>query len=390
MDAVLLEQFARSSPVPPDTPSGPGRTPIVTHFVTGYPGFLGSQLLTRILTGDPASRAVCLVQSKFLAVARARIEQMRLGFPELARRVRLVEGDITEPDLGLGSDLPSLAGDISAIWHLAAIYDLSVPLAPALRVNLDGTRHVLSMAGRCSGLERFHYVSTCYVSGRHTGIFSEEDLEVGQAFNNHYERTKFYAEVAVRDAMALGLPATIYRPSIVVGDSRTGETAKYDGPYVVIRWILRQPGAAVVPVVGDPDRTRVNLVPSDFVTDAIAHLASLPHAVGRTYQLADPAPLTVTELLEVLGQATGKRIRRVHVPGKATKWAIDRVPGVHRLTKIPSASVDYFVHPTHYTVFQARADLGGAGIEVPPFVSYAGRLVDYMRQHPEVRSKPMA
>jgi thioester reductase-like protein len=324
------------------------------------------------------------VQPKFLAEARARVEQMRLGFPGLARRVRLVQGDITEPDLGLGLELESLAADVSAIWHLAAVYDLSVPRDVGLQVNVEGTRNVLGLAARCADLGRLHYVSTCYVSGRHAGIFSEDDLEAGQEFNNFYEETKFLAEVEVRSAMREGLPATIYRPSIVVGDSRTGATGKYDGPYFILRWMLRQRGTAVVPVVGDPDATRVNLVPLDFVIDALLHLSALPHAVGRTYQLADPSPLTVTQLLEVFGQATGKRVRRLPLPRRTAKWALDRVPGVYRLLKIPSAAVDYFAHPTHYTVFQTRADLEGSGIEVPPLPSYAGRLVSFMRSHPEV------
>jgi nucleoside-diphosphate-sugar epimerase len=283
-----------------------------------------------------------------------------------------------------------VAGETSAIWHLAAIYDLSVSRDLAMRVNVEGTRNVLDLAARCPDLSRLHYVSTCYVSGRYAGIFSEEDLEKGQEFNNFYEESKYLAEVDVRSAMREGLPATVYRPSIVVGDSRTGVTEKYDGPYFIIRWILRQPGTAVVPVVGDPSTTRVNLVPSDFVIDAIAHLSALSHSIGRTYQLADPDPLTVTELLDVLEQATGKRLRRLPLPRRTAKWAIDRVPGVYRLTKIPSAAVDYFAHPTHYTVFQARTDLEGSGIDVPPFASYADRLVRFVREHPRVGSAAMA
>jgi len=95
-------------------------------------------------------------------------------------------------------------------------------------------------------------------------------------------------------------------------------------------------------------------------------------------------------LYEVLAQATGKRLRRLPLPGRAAKWAIDRVPGVHRLVQMPSAAVDYFSHPTHYTVFQARTDLEGSGIEVPPFASYAERLVQFVREHPRVGSAPMA
>ena len=360
------------------------RPAIATHFFTGYPGFLGSQLLPRVLERDPEARATCLVEKRFMKLAGERVAQLRLADPDMARRVELIAGDISIPSLDLDERTWAKAQESTEIWHLAAVYDLSVPRDLGLLVNSEGTHRILELAKRCDALDRLHYVSTCYVSGRYVGIFSEEDLEKGQSFNNYYEETKFLAEIAVREAMREGLPATVYRPSIVVGDSRSGETQKYDGPYYVIRWILRQPDAAVVPVVGDPLATRVNLVPRDFVIDAISHLSALPHSVGRTYQLADPEPLTVSDLLDVLGEATGKRLLRVRVPRKAARWAIDRVPGVERLTGIPSAAIDYFAHPTHYTVSHARADLAGSGIEVPAFSSYAPRLVQFMRKNPKV------
>lgn len=325
-----------------------------------------------------------------MSLAEARLAELALAVPGLASRVELVEGDITRPRLGLSGESLARAVEATAIWHLAAVYDLSVPREMGLAVNLEGTRNVLEFAANCAGLQRVHYVSTCYVSGRYAGIFGEEDLEKGQTFNNHYEETKYLAEVEVRNAMREGLPATVYRPSIVVGDSRTGETQKYDGPYYIIRWILKQPGTALVPSMGDPSATRVNLVPRDFVIDAITHLSALPHAVGRTYQLADPDPLTVSDLMDVLAHATGKRLRTVRVPAGAARWAIDRVPGVGRLLGIPSAAIDYFVHPTHYTVFQARADLAGGDVIVPPFPTYAIRLVDYVKKHPEIGSRAMA
>ena len=110
-----------------------------------------------------------------------------------------------------------------------------------MRINVDGTRNVLDFAQEARNLRRLHYVSTCYVSGRTAGVFTEHDLEKGQSFNNYYEETKYLAEVEVQQRMRAGLPTTIYRPAIVVGDSRTGATQKYDGPYFVIRWLLRQP-----------------------------------------------------------------------------------------------------------------------------------------------------
>lgn len=325
-----------------------------------------------------------------MELATARREQIALADPRLASRVDLVEGDIRAPDLGLSSSDRRRAAAATSIWHLAAVYDLSVGRDVAQTVNVDGTRNLLDLARECEALERFHYVSTCYVSGRYPGVFGEEDLEKGQSFNNHYEETKYLAEIEVRRAIEEGLPATIYRPAIVVGDSRTGETQKLDGPYYIIRWMIRQPWPALVPVFGDPTETRVNLVPRDFVTSAILHLSSLPHSRAKTYHLADPEPLSVAELLAVLARATGKRVRTFRAPLGPVRWMLRQVPGARRLTGIPPEALDYFVHPTHYTAFQTRADLQGSGLAVPPFRDYAAQLVEYMRAHPSVGSGAMS
>ena len=362
---------------------------MATVFFTGFPGFLGSELLPRVLARSAERRAVCIVQEKFADLARKRVEELTERQCQLRDRIQLVTGDITEPDLGLGGERQRLAGETTEIFHLAAVYDLSVRRPVGMKVNVDGTRHVLDFAGQCPRLGRFQYVSTCFVSGRWAGIFGEDDLERGQSFNNCYEETKYLAEVEVQERMRRGLPTTIYRPAIVVGDSCTGATQKYDGPYFVIRWMLRQLWIAVVPVVGDPRAVRVNLVPRDFVVDAIAYLSGREESLGKVYQLADPEPLTVDELLEVVGRATERRLWRLPLPLAAARAAIDWVPGVYRLMKIPSSSVDYFAHPTHYTCRNTLRDLEGSGIAVPPFPSYVGRLVEFVRAHPEIGSAAM-
>ncbi|BDG06091.1 SDR family oxidoreductase [Anaeromyxobacter oryzae] len=362
---------------------------MATVFFTGFPGFLGMELLPRVLERRPADTAVCLVQPKFADLARRRVESLAAARPLTAGRIRLVEGDIARS--GLGLDGAALApGDVVEIHHLAAIYDLSVPRAPAMKVNVEGTRNVLDLAERCDRLERLHYVSTCYVAGRHPGVFLEEDLEKGQAFNNYYEETKYLAEVEVRARMRAGLPATIYRPAIVVGDSRTGETQKYDGPYYVIQWLLRQPGpVAVMPTIGDLT-AELNVVPRDFVIAAVAHLSGLAASKGKTYQLADPAPMQVRPMLHVLGRAAHKRLVHVPLPLGLAKWAVDRVPGVYPLLRIPSAALDYFVLPTRWDTRNVAADLAGSGIICPPFASYVDRLVAFARAHPEVGAAAMA
>jgi thioester reductase-like protein len=362
---------------------------LATLFFTGFPGFLGSELVARVLA-RPAedSEVVCLVQPKFADLARRRAAEIAAREPRAAGRIRLVEGDITRPGLGLVDG--ALARDVAEVFHLAAVYDLSVPRPVGMKVNVEGTRNVLDFAGGCPGLRRFQYVSTCYVSGRYAGIFRETDLAKGQVFNNFYEETKFLAEVEVQERMRAGLPATVYRPAIVVGDSATGATQKYDGPYFAIRWLLRQPGVAILPVVGDTTRTRLNLVPRDFVIGAIAHLSALPRAAGKVYQLADPDPLTIDEVLSAVAKATGRMVVRVPLPVKVAKAAIDWVPGVYRLMQIPSASIDYFVHPTFYDTANTQADLAGSGLAVPPLRSYLPTLVSFMKGHPELGSEAMA
>jgi len=360
-----------------------------TIVFTGFPGFLGSALLPRVLEREPASDALCIVQPRYVGLAYRRLEQICLGAPFLEGRVRIAEGDITEPDLGLGPSA-DLQRRVQEIYHLAAIYDLAVPHDLATRVNVEGTRHVLELASNCPELERLQYVSTCYVSGRYPGIFSETDLDRGQSFNNHYEETKYLAEVAVRDAMSGGLPATIYRPSIVVGDSETGETQKYDGPYYVIRLLLKQRGVAVMPVVGDPSRSRLNLVPRDYVIDAMTVLSGLPHTVGRTYHLADPNPLTVGEVLEVIESAVGTPVRHIRLPLGLARAALVRLPAARSLLGMPAEALDYFVHPTFYATAQATTDLDGSGVTVPAFSSYADRLVRFVRGHPDLEARAMA
>ncbi|MFQ5889284.1 MAG: SDR family oxidoreductase [Gemmatimonadota bacterium] len=359
-----------------------------TLFFTGFPGLLGSELLPRILARARDATAVCLVQSQYVGVARRRAEELALAERSLRGRIRLIEGDIARPDLGLG-DAGDIGSEMDEIYHLAAAYDLSLSLELGQRVNVEGTRNVLDFAARCGALERFHHMSTCYVSGRYAGIFTEEDLDKGQSFNNFYEQTKFLAEVEVRERMEQGLPATIYRPAIVVGDSRTGETQRYNGPYFVMRWLLRQPRIAVMPVVGDATRTRLNVVPRDFVVEALAHLSRIPQSRGKVYHLADPEPLTVDETLKELARATGRRLVRLPLPLRLAKGAIDHVPGVYRLMGIPSAALDYGVHPTYYATTNAQADLEASGIRVPPLPSYVDRLVDFVRRHPEIGSQPM-
>jgi len=361
---------------------------MATILLTGFPGFLGSELVRRLLARDTSSRVLCLVQAKFAALATERASEIEGETKKNAGRIELVEGDITAPGLGLESAMRRRR--IDEIYHLAAVYDLRVKRELAMRVNVDGTRHVLDFAASARQLERLHYVSTCYVSGRHAGIFREDDLEKGQKFNNFYEETKYLAEIEVRRRQADGLPVTTYRPGIVVGDSRSGETQKYDGPYFILRWLLKQPGVALLPVPLGIDRLRVNLVPRDFVVGAIDALSAWKGSLGVTYQLADPDPPTIDETIRLMSEATGRAIVRAPVPLGLAKAATDWVPGVERLTGIPSNALDYFAHPTFYDTAHATRDLGQLGLRCPKLADYLHILVDFLKRHPEIGSSAMA
>jgi thioester reductase-like protein len=361
---------------------------MTTIFFTGFPGFLGSSLLPHILARNDESVALCLVQPKFARLARERVATLERTRPALRGRIRLVQGDISAPGLVVdGQALPR--GDISEIYHLAAVYDLSVRRELAHSVNVAGTRHVLELAAGCSGLERLHYVSTCYVSGRHPGTFTEHDLDAGQRFNNYYEESKYLAEVAVQERMRDGLPGTIYRPSIIVGDSRSGMTQKYDGPYAALRLLLRQPRVAVMPVIGDTTRHRMNIVSCDFVVDAIAYLSSLARSAGVVYQLADPSPPTIDAILRSMGRATGRSVLRVRLPLAPAQATLRYIPGVYELFQISPEGLSYYTHPTSYTTARADADLAGTGIRVRPFVDYLDTLTEFLRRNPTIGAHPM-
>jgi nucleoside-diphosphate-sugar epimerase len=355
---------------------------------TGFPGFLGSELLPRILARDPEAQAACLVQPKFASLALERAQSITAAHPHLDGRIHMVEGDITLPGLGIAAPGKWKESTV-AIYHLAAVYDLSVGRELAMRVNVDGTKRMLDFAAECPSLNRFHYVSTCYVSGKHAGVFSEDDLDCGQSFHNFYEETKFLAEVDVQRRMRDAFPATIYRPAVVVGDSATGMTQKYDGPYSVIRLLLRQPGLAVMPVIGD-GKSEVNVVPRDFVLDALTYLSGLAESLGRVYHLADPHPLTVRAMLNELARATQRSVLRIRLPLSLAKASLDHLALARKLIGIPASALDYYVYPGRFATTKTQEILRAAEIRCPRFPEYVHNLVGFVRAHPDISSAAMA
>lgn len=360
-------------------------------FLTGFPGFLGSQLVERLLARTPSDTVInCLVQRAYFPQAEAKKRAIEAKRPGWQGRVCLVEGDITRPDLGLGESYAALARDAAEMYHLAAVYDLGVKRELAMRVNVEGTRNVLAFAAAAGeGLRRFQYVSTCYVSGSHRGEFTERDLIKGQRFNNYYEETKYLAEVDVQRRMLDGLPTTIYRPAVVVGDSNTGETQKFDGPYYLIGLMRLLPRVAFVPVLVDAKKVEFNIVPRNYVVDALAHLSGEEKSLGKVYQLCDPHPPTVDELIDIVGHAVGRRVIRFPAAEPLARVALEKVTPLRKWTGIEPRAVRYFEHPTRYRCEQTLDDLDGSGVWCPPFASYVDRLVAFMAAHPEITAAAM-
>ena len=343
-----------------------------TILVTGFPGFIAAQLLPKLLADDGEAEVVALVEPRMLDRARELAGQIDSG------RVRVVAGDITQPRLGLDAAVhDQLAAEAVAVHHLAAIYDLAVGAALAERVNVLGTEHVVAFCRACERLERHNYVSTAYTAGMRSGLVREAELACGQSFKNHYESTKFAAEVLVRASMD-EIPTTIYRPAIVVGDSRTGKTQKFDGPYYMLRTISASKG--VLPQVGNPEAL-FNTVPVDFVVDAIAAGARDDDASGLTLHLTDPDPLPSSEVFRLLAAEYDGRTPGIHVPPGLLDRLLRYAPVRRMYGGTPRESLAYLNHPVRFDTTNAEAVLGRQGLRVPRFPEYVGPVVRFFREH---------
>ncbi len=352
-----------------------------TVFLTGFPGFLSRHLVARLASQHPEDRFVFLVQEHLRGRAEGAVREQEERTPGFAERVQLVSGDITVgKDLGMSGQALEAAREAEVVWHLAAVYNLAIDLPTAYTVNVLGTANVLDFCSGCANLKRFNYVSTCYVAGDRTGRVYENELDVGQGFKNHYESTKCWAELDVRRRME-DLPTSIYRPSIVVGDSRTGETDKYDGPYYMIRALLRVPRWVPVPYIG-PGRAAVNVVPVDFVADAMAALSEDERAVGLTFHLADPSPHPARETLAEMARLTGHRMLPVELPARPVEWFARR-GFVEELLQMPAETVAYMNHEVIFDTENTDRLLAGTGIACPDLFTYLPVLVDYVRRYPE-------
>ena len=348
--------------------------------MTGFPGFIAERLVERLANAD--TQFFLLVQSQFVEKAVAAIERISEAANTPLENFALIEGDITRENLGIGiDDLATVRVETTDVFHLAAIYDLDVKKDLAFSVNVEGTKNVNDFVKSLWNLRRYNYISTCYVAGKRTGKIFETELVHDAGFRNYYEETKYLAEVSVEE-MKGEFPVTIFRPSVVVGDSRTGETAKYDGIYYLMKYLQKSPNILRILNVGNKN-VRLNLVPVDFVVEGIAALSKDDATIGQTIALADPNPLTTSELFDAIAEVlTGKK-SIIKPPTVITEKSL-YLPFSPPLTGLPHSGVPYFFLAQTYDTSISEKFLGEHGIACPNFKTYVANLIKFLEKHPEI------
>jgi len=378
--ALVSDRRARRG-LPP-TPSGGSEEGIL---LTGATGFLGMELLGRLL--ERTHRQVyALVRATSEQQASARVERaLQLLFGErhqYARRVVAVRGDLARPHLGISASRSDwLAERVSEIVHGAANVSFADGPEHTRPVNVHGTRRMLELAERCQahgGLRRFTYVSTAYVAGDHAGCFSEDELDVGQSFHNAYESSKFEGEQLIAGWRTC-MPVTVVRPSIIVGERSGGWTCSFNVLYWPLRAFSRGAYAALPARASAP----VDVVPVDYVADAIVALSQAVEAEGATFHLtAGRHASSVGELVELASGFFRRPAPRLVAPTVYRRLVhpllLRAADERHRRALQRSELFfPYFAADVHYDERRTRALLHGSGIEPSPLREYFDRLVEF-------------
>ncbi|GAK06192.1 oxidoreductase [Geomicrobium sp. JCM 19037] len=353
-----------------------------TYLITGYPGFIASRIVKEIIQTEHVDHLYLLVLPDMKERAKAAAESLLL----FENQVTIVEGDITKRDFGWTRELShNLKRSVTHVFHLAAIYDLAVKKKQAEAVNVDGTRNVNRWTEGVKQLKRYVYFSTAYVSGDRRGTILERELVRGQSFKNHYEKTKYDAEVLVEE-VSKTTPTTIIRPGIVRGDSVTGETAKFDGVYFYLNILerFRQLRLPRVPLVASSE-AKGNFVPVDYVVSAAVYLGHKDVGAGKTYHLTDPNPFSMREVFHMLSEAY---LGKTPKAGIASKLAGNRLSKpLEKYFRVEKEALAYAAVDADYDTEQAERDLQGSGIVCTPFDETVGALVHYYYEHKNDKDK---
>ena len=351
---------------------------MTTYLVTGGTGFLGRHLVG-LLLDRPDAEVLLLVRRTSLA----KLDALTSGWP--AGRVTPLVGDLTDPLLGVEpAERDRLRGTVDHVVHLAAVYDMTASEQANRQANVGGTQEALALATDLRA-GTFHHVSSVAVAGDHRGVFTESMFDEGQRLPSPYHATKFEAERLVREQTEV--PWRVYRPAIVVGDSRTGEMDKVDGPYYFFPAIARLATLPQwLPLIG-PDLGDTNVVPVDYVAAAMDELIHRPDLDRRAFHLVAPEPQSLLDVVNAFARAAGSPEiavpvdRRIVGPTLRLLGLASRVPGVtvardvllDRLA-VPPEVVPHMTFPSVFDSAQTRKALAGTGITVPPLSSYAERL----------------
>ncbi len=355
-------------------------------LVTGFPArYLAVRVVEKVLADAPRAEVRCVVPEEEMARALAAIDAL----PEASRsRVRLLEGRPSSMDMGLsGAEYRALAAEVRIIHHCGGVAHVSVAKKVAEQENVGGMREVLELASTAPDLERVVHWSSATVSGARRGYVLEDELSDHHGFHNDLERTLLAAERLLRRA-GERVPFVVLRPSTVVGDSVTGEIDTFEGPYLLVLLMLGAPGELRLPMPGRGD-TPMNLVPIDYVVEAGMHIARHPKALGRTFHVVDPDPLTARRVIELIADATGRPVPRAFVPGQVTTTLL-RTPGLSQFSHVPRAFLDQLRTEVVYDDRNAKELLANSGIRCPAFEDYVEVLVRYVRgQQAEIRARAL-
>jgi thioester reductase-like protein len=363
-------------------------------FLTGATGHVGRNLIPVLLKSKDTS-LVLLIRGNSDAEVEDRLSELLLSLAgtidqsQARQRVRALRGDITRDRLGLSeSQYGALARNITHIIHSAATVRFRNPLAEAREINVEGTKRVMALArlawerGR---LERVAHISTAFVSGSRNGLIREDDLDCGQGFSNSYEQTKFEAEVFIRKSCP-DLPWVIFRPSIIVGDSRTGVTTAFNVLYIPLKYLAR---GIVRFLPGSPD-TPLDIVPVDFVCRAVSQiLFGGADCRKRTFHLcAGPEGATtvgkVLELAEDFFRKMRPQVRLPHLRFVSRNWlklmgflALFVGKSQKRVLRKLRWFAPHLALVRFFDVSQTQAITGAGAIIAPPFEDYYRPLLEY-------------
>ena len=362
----------------------------MAYFVTGASGFIGKRLVKKLL--EHRGAVVYFLMREKGATKKIKALHAYWGADE--SKAIPVMGDLTSPQLGVSkTDLKVLKGNIRHFFHLAAVYDLKAGADEQIAANIDGTRNAVALANAIDA-GCFEHVSSIAAAGMYEGVFREDMFDEAENIDHPYFQTKHDSEKIVRKEAKI--PWRVYRPGLVVGDSTTGEMDKIDGPYYFFKLIqrMRQLLPPWMPTIGI-EGGRINIVPVDFVVDAIDHIAHQKGYDGKAFHLVDPNPMRVGDVLNTFANAAHApaftmRINAAlfgFIPRSLKKGVMALTP-VRRIRNailqdlgLPADIMQFVNYPTRFDCRDTQAALKDTNIAVPPLESYAYRLWDYWERH---------